>query len=72
MKDPAPINLLSSEKVKEDGWAAEARDAENHLCSTQAWVSACLTNENLKMLGEFIADYEMDRTVTVFTDNLQF
>lgn len=70
MKNPSPINLTTTSEVRLQGWVAEARDADGHLVSTQAWVGVCSTNENLKMLGEFINDYETDRTVSVFTDIL--
>ncbi|WP_323775988.1 hypothetical protein [Leisingera sp.] len=68
MKDPKPINLTTTDQVRAQGWVAEARDADGHLVSTQAWLDVCSTNENLKMLGEFIAEYETDRTVSVFHD----
>jgi hypothetical protein len=47
---------------------AEARDSDHHLCATLAWQDDATTNENLKEIGEFIARYEPDRTVTVFCD----
>lgn len=68
MKDPMPINLTTTAEVRAQGWVVEARDADGHLVSTQAWLDVCSTNENLKMLGEFISEYETDRTVSVFTD----
>lgn len=71
MQNPNPINLASSAEIAAAGWAAEARDRDNHLISTQAWLSSETTNENLRMLGEFIAEYQTDCTVTVFRENLQ-
>lgn len=68
MKDPWPIHLTTTEEVRAQGWVAEARDEDGHLVSTQAWLDAAPVNENLLMLGEFINDYQTDRTVTVFTD----
>ncbi|AFO91560.1 hypothetical protein [Phaeobacter inhibens] len=68
MQDPKPINLTTTAEIRARGWVAEARDADGHLVSTQAWLEVCSTNENLKMLGEFIAEYETDRTVSVFPD----
>lgn len=70
MKNPNPVNLTTTAEVRKLGWIAEARDKDGHLASTQAWLDVAPTNENLKMLGEFIADYETDRTVTVFADLL--
>lgn len=68
MKNPAPINLILTDKVRALGWVAEARDSDHHLCATLAWQDDATTNENLKEIGEFIARYEPDRTVTVFCD----
>jgi len=31
MKDPMPINLMTSEEVRATGWQAESRDADGHL-----------------------------------------
>lgn len=70
MKNPAPINLLTSDQVREQGCIAEARDDDGHLCSTQAWLDRLGLNDNLRMLGEFIADYQDDRIVNVFDDLL--
>lgn len=36
MRDPKPINLMSSDEVRASGWQAEARDADGHLISTHA------------------------------------
>lgn len=36
MKDPKPINLLTTAEVRELGWRAEARDDDGHLISTHA------------------------------------
>lgn len=36
MKDPNPINLMTSEKVRANGWQAETRDADGHLIRTHA------------------------------------
>lgn len=36
MKNPFPVQLKTSEEVRKEGWAAEARDADNHLMSTHA------------------------------------
>jgi molybdopterin synthase sulfur carrier subunit len=34
MKNPNPINLATSEEVRQAGWQAETRDADGHLCRT--------------------------------------
>ena len=70
MKNPNPINLVTTEQVRARGWIAEARDDDGHLISTVAWSDTCTTNENLKNLGEFIESYETDKTVSVFHDLL--
>lgn len=72
MQDPKSVNLTPTEKIKAAGWVAEARDSDGHLYSTQAWLDRLPHNENLRMLGEFIADYDGEggTTVTVFTDTL--
>ena len=70
MQNPNPVNLTTSAEIEAAGWVAEARDADGHLASTLAWFDSGTTNENLKDLGEFVAQYETDRTVTVFTKNL--
>ena len=70
MKNPSPVHLTSTEEVRSRGWIAEARDADGHLISMQAWLDICTTNENLKTLGEFITEYETDTTVSVFHDLL--
>lgn len=36
MRDPKAVNLVTSEKVRADGWQAESRDADGHLISTHA------------------------------------
>jgi hypothetical protein len=36
MKDPMPINLMTSEEVRASGWQAESRDADGHLLATHA------------------------------------
>lgn len=69
MKDPKPIHLTTTEEVRAQGWIAEARDDDGHLVSTLAWLDIPqAANENLQAIGEFITDYQTDRTVTVFTD----
>ena len=68
MQNPMKINLTTSDEVRAQGWVAEARDADGHLVSTQAWSDICTTNENIKMLGKFVTEYETDRNVTVFSD----
>lgn len=70
MKNPRPVNFTTTEEVRSKGWIAEARDADGHLISIQGWHDICSTNENLKALGEFIAEYETDMTVSVFHDLL--
>ncbi|GAA6196655.1 hypothetical protein NBRC116598_20990 [Pseudophaeobacter arcticus] len=70
MQNPNPVNLTTTAEIRRLGWIAEARDEDGHLASTQAWLDAAPTNENFRMLGEFIAEYETNRTVTVVTDLL--
>lgn len=36
MKNPNPINLQTSEEVRQAGWQAETRDADGHLCRCHA------------------------------------
>ena len=36
MQNPDPINLMTPEKSRDLGWAAEARDSDGHLCSQHA------------------------------------
>ena len=33
MKNPKPINLQTSDRVRAQGWGAESRDADGHLIS---------------------------------------
>lgn len=70
MKNPNPINLLTTSEVRTQGWIAEARDSDGHLVSMQCWLSKGHVNDNLRMLGEFIADYQDDFSVNVFDDML--
>ena len=58
MKNPNPVNLITSAEIEMLGWAAEARDGDGHLISTQAWISEMSINENIKGLGEFITEYD--------------
>lgn len=58
MKNPSPVNLTTSAEIEALGWAAEARDGDGHLISTQAWLKQVSINENIKGLGEFIAEYD--------------
>jgi molybdopterin synthase sulfur carrier subunit len=34
MKNPNPVNLQTSDEIRELGWQAETRDADGHLCRT--------------------------------------
>ncbi|MBO9459012.1 hypothetical protein [Labrenzia sp. R5_0] len=70
MKDPNPINLTPSSEVEASGWVAEARDKDGHLISTMAWIDSMSINENLKGLGEFIAEYDETAPVQVFLGTL--
>ena len=70
MNDPMPVNLTPTSEIEARGWAAEARDSDGHLISTVAWLDDDTTNENLRRLGEFIAEYEPDCAVQVFTGTL--
>lgn len=36
MRDPMPINLMTSEEVRANGWQAESRDADGHLIGLHA------------------------------------
>jgi len=36
MKDPMPVNLMTSEEVRASGWQAESRDADGHLLAMHA------------------------------------
>ena len=58
MNNPNPVNLKTSAEVEALGWAAEARDGDGHLISTQAWLHEMSINENITGLAEFIADYD--------------
>ncbi len=40
MKDPKPVNLQTSTEVWKAGWRAESRDADGHLISCHAPISA--------------------------------
>lgn len=40
MKNPNPVNLQTSEEVREKGWQAESRDADSHLISCYAPIEA--------------------------------
>ncbi|MCB5201918.1 helix-turn-helix domain-containing protein, partial [Neorhizobium sp. T786] len=55
MKNPNPVNLQTSEEVREKGWRAESRDADGHLISCHApfeaddpgiaeWIVECTRN----------------------------
>ena len=53
MKHPRPVNLMTQDEVRAQGWGAEARDAEGHVVSVHvpfdadddeeaaAWVREC-------------------------------
>lgn len=36
MKNPDPVNLMTAEQSRANGWAAESRDSDGHLCSQHA------------------------------------
>lgn len=36
MKNPNPINLATSAAIRANGWQAETRDEDGHLCRTHA------------------------------------
>ena len=36
MKNPSPINLMTPEEVRAQGWSAETRDSDGHLIRTNA------------------------------------
>lgn len=36
MRNPMPINLMTSDEVRASGWQAEARDSDGHLISMHA------------------------------------
>ena len=40
MKNPNPINLMTSEEARKLGWQAESRDPDGHLISLHAPVEA--------------------------------
>lgn len=40
MKDPKPINLKTTEEIREAGWQAESRDADGHLIGMHAPIYA--------------------------------
>ncbi len=69
MKNPMPVNLTSQDDIRAGGWIAEARDEDGHLVSTRGWIDGHV-NASLIGLGEFVAEYEDDFTVTVFGDLL--
>jgi len=58
MKNPSPINLKSSSEVRAEGWQAEARDADGHLCSTHA------PFETVSEMAEYVSE-ELARWCTV-------
>lgn len=71
MKNPNPINLMTTKEVQDLGWAAEARDRDGHLISTVGFLDDVPINENLKSLGEFIAECEAEgHVVQVFSERL--
>jgi sulfur-carrier protein len=61
MKNPMPINLMTSEEVRAAGWQAEARDADGHLISMHAPFSE--TSEIDDYIREAI---EHGETVTIW------
>lgn len=36
MRNPNPVNFMSSEEVRSAGWQAESRDSDGHLISMHA------------------------------------
>ena len=71
MKNPAAINLKTPAEVEAQGWAAEARDDDGHLCSTMGWVPDFSLEENIRSLGAYVAEWEENRHVKIFPANIR-
>lgn len=71
MQNPMPVNLITQDKVRSLGWAAEARDQDGHLHSTQAWITQIAPHENAVRLAEFIIEYATDCAITLFPENIK-
>jgi sulfur-carrier protein len=58
MQNPSPVNLKTPAEVRADGWQAESRDDDGHLCTSHApFVSA-------REMHDYIAE-EIGRGKTV-------
>ena len=63
MKDPRPIQLMTTAEVIAQGWGAEARDADGHLMSCYA----PFDKGDDQTAGEWVRECQQDGyTVTVF------
>ena len=62
MKGPNTVNLIPPEEIRRQGWAAEARDKDGHLISTQAGPPLCGVEE----ICQFVAEYGPDCTITIW------
>lgn len=71
MRNPNPVNMIDQDKVRSLGWAAEARDKDGHLISTQAWLAQMPPHERAVSLAEFITEYATDCQITIFPENMQ-
>lgn len=63
MKNPMWINLQTSDDVRAQGWAAESRDTDGHLCSAHAPFQS--DAERLRYINEEVA---RGKVVTIFRE----
>ena len=62
MKNPSPANLKTSDQVRKAGWQAESRDADGHLVTCHAPISASDTT-----IAEWIAECTANgETITIW------
>ena len=61
MKNPNPINLQTSEEIRQAGWQAETRDADGHLMRVHAPFTT--DTEIVWLVREAL---EHDETVTIW------
>jgi hypothetical protein len=66
MKNPAPINLITTAQVKAAGWSAESRDADGHLLTTHAPFET-----QGEMLDYVLEETTRGMTVTIFPDPIR-
>lgn len=60
MKDPRPVNLMTTDEVRKLGWMMESRDGDGHL------VSMLSPNVSKKDVAKFVAEEQAaGNTVTM-------